>query len=64
MARTKTPGEIGLKVLQDAVRLELEKKSRNGQYAIVNRDGKAKRILASTLLKEIKSGQGQRRKKK
>ena len=64
MARTKTPGEIGLKVLQDAVRLELEKKSRHGQYAIVNRDGKAKRILASTLLKEIKSGQGQRREKK
>lgn len=55
MPKTKTPGEIGLQVLKKAVRNELEKKSRNGQYAIVNRDGKPKRVLASVLLQELKS---------
>jgi len=62
MNRAKTPGEIGLKVLREAVRKELEQKSRNGQYAIVNRNGKPRRILASKLLLEIKSAQKQKKK--
>ncbi len=42
----------GLKCLQEAVRAELEKKAKLGQYAIVaGKDGKAVRVLASELIK-------------
>ncbi|OGV46023.1 MAG: hypothetical protein A2017_22325 [Lentisphaerae bacterium GWF2_44_16] len=45
--------EKGRKVLAKAVREELERMSRNGQYAIVNRNGKTCRVLAAKLLKEL-----------
>ncbi len=38
--------------LQDAVKKELIKKAKLGQYAIVQKNGKTIRILASELLKE------------
>lgn len=41
----------GLRALHRAVRNELEKKSKLGQYVIVYRDGKTQRILASEALK-------------
>mgnify|MGYP001210770066 CR=1 FL=1 len=41
-------------ILRRAVREELERKSKLGQYAIVARHGKPCRIKASELLKELK----------
>jgi len=40
----------GLKCLQKAVREELRKKALLGQYAIINRDGKACRVPAKEAL--------------
>jgi len=43
----------GLTVLNEAVREELEKKAKLGQYAIVaGKDGKAVRVLASELIQQ------------
>lgn len=57
MSEAKHPlgreGEVALETMRLAVREELEKKSLLGQYAIVNRRGKARRVLASKLLKEL-----------
>ena len=39
-----------------AVTKELEKKASLGQYAVIWRDGKAVRIKAEELLKEMKEG--------
>ena len=44
----------GLKCLKKAVREELERKALLGQYAIINRDGKACRVLAKEALESIK----------
>ena len=41
----------GLKCLQSAVREELQKKAMLGQYCIINREGKACRVLAKEALK-------------
>ena len=41
----------GLRALHRAVREEMEKKSRLGQYVIVIRNGKTVRMLASEALK-------------
>ena len=41
----------GLRALHRAVREEMEKKSRLGQYVIVFRNGKTVRMLASDALK-------------
>lgn len=38
--------------LQKAVRKELQKKAKLGQYAIVDRDGKPVRVKASELIKD------------
>lgn len=43
------------KILQKAVHEELLKKSKLGQYAIVERNGKPCRILASEIIKEMDS---------
>jgi hypothetical protein len=40
-------------IFQQAINEELLKKSKLGQYAIVERDGKPCRILASELIKNI-----------
>lgn len=42
---------IGLECLKEAVREELQKKALLGQYAIINRDGKACRVPAKEALK-------------
>ena len=44
-----------LKCLQDAVREELEKKAKLGQYCIIRREGKTCRVLAEEALKMIHS---------
>lgn len=44
------------KVLQQAVREAIELKAKLGQFAIVSRDGKPCRVLASELLKELDDG--------
>lgn len=41
----------GLECLKRAVRQELRKKAMLGQYAIINRDGKACRVPAAEALK-------------
>ena len=41
----------GLKCLREAVREELQKKALLGQFAIINRDGKACRVPAKEALK-------------
>ena len=46
------------KVLQQAVREAIELKAKLGQYAIVSRDGKPCRVLASELLKELDEDDG------
>jgi len=38
--------------LKKAVRNELEKKAKLGQYAVIDRDGKPVRVKASELIKE------------
>ena len=40
--------------LQEAVYNELLKKSKLGQYAIIEKDGKPCRILASEIIKDMK----------
>lgn len=47
-------------ILRRAVREELERKSKLGQYAIVARNGKACRVKASELLKETQGDYGTR----
>lgn len=42
----------GLRALRRAVHNELEKKAKLGQYVIVYRNGKTRRILASEALKQ------------
>ena len=42
----------GARALQAAVRKDLEKKSKLGQYVIVSRNGETVRILASQVLAE------------
>lgn len=48
----KETAERGVRALRAAVRKELEKKSKLGQYVIVRRNGQTVRILASEALKE------------
>jgi hypothetical protein len=43
------------KCLQEAVREELRKKALLGQYVIINRNGKACRVLAKQALKMARS---------
>jgi len=47
----------GLSVLRKAVKEELTRKAKLGQYAIVKRDGRAMRIKASVLIKQKNGGQ-------
>ena len=46
----------GLECLREAVRQELRKKALLGQYAIINRDGKACRVPAEEALKIAEGG--------
>ncbi len=41
------------KIFQQAINEELLKKSKLGQYAIIEKDGKPCRILASELIKDM-----------
>ena len=49
--RLSETAKRGLRALHRAVREEMEKKSRLGQYVIVFRNGKTVRMLASEALK-------------
>lgn len=51
--------ERGLRALHRAVRKELEKKSKLGQYVIVYRNGKTVHMLASEALKPVPSEQNE-----
>lgn len=42
---------VGLSALRKAIREEMTRKAKLGQYAIVSRNGKAVRVLASELIK-------------
>lgn len=55
---TKETSQISQNVskgLKDAVEKELIKKAKLGQYAIVQKDGKTVRILASALINDTKN---------
>lgn len=47
----------GLNALHRAVRKEVEKKSKLGQYVIISRQGKTVRILAADALREADNAQ-------
>lgn len=49
-AKVEGYAEHGLRALHRAVRADFEKKSKLGQYAIIRRDGRTVRILASEVL--------------
>ncbi|MFA5293086.1 MAG: hypothetical protein WC496_08645 [Phycisphaerae bacterium] len=55
---TKRPSKMAMEAgrcLQKAVREELQKKALLGQYVIINRNGKACRVLAKQALKIAKA---------
>lgn len=53
----------GLNALHRAVRKEVEKKSKLGQYVIISRQGKTVRILAADALREADHAQRSARQK-
>jgi len=60
---TKRPSKMAIEAgrcLRKAVREELQKKALLGQYAIINRNGKACRVSAKQALKIARSKQQQK----